>query len=55
MFDALFPLIIAALFVVFIVFLKVSEHRTNEKRKKEGKEPLTKEQEIYNVIDWTRR
>lgn len=55
MFNALFPLIVAALFVAFIVFLYVSEYRINEKRKKEGEEPLTKEQETYNVIDWTRR
>ena len=50
-----FPFLMAALIVVFIIALKVSEKRTNARRKAEGKEPLTEEQKIVNVIDWTRK
>ena len=50
-----FPFIMAALMVVIIIVIKVSTMRTNARRKAEGKKPLTEEQKIVNVIDWTRR
>lgn len=55
MITALMPFIIAALIVIVIVWLKVAERRINTQRKREGREPLTEEQKIVNVIDWTRR
>ena len=40
--------------VTFLIWLRVATMRLNKKLKKEGKEPVP-EQEIVNVIDWTKR
>ena len=53
--NDIFPVLIAALVVIVIIALKVTEIRTNNRRKAEGKAPLTEEQQIVNVIDWSRR
>ena len=52
--PVLIGLVCAAGIVVFLVWLKVAAMRLNRKLKKEGKEPVP-EQEIVNVIDWTRK
>lgn len=51
----IFPVLVAALFVLLVIVLKVSTMRANNKRKARGEKPLTEEPEILNVIDWTRR
>lgn len=51
----IFPVLVAALFVLLVIVLKVSTMRANSKRKARGEKPLTEEPEILNVIDWTRR
>ena len=53
--NDVFPLIISALVVLIIIILKVSEKRMNARRIRNGEKPLTEEQKIVNVIDWTRR
>ena len=40
--------------VIFLIWLRVATMRLNKKLKKKGKEPVP-EQEIVNVIDWTKR
>ena len=47
-------LVCAVGIVIFLIWLKVATLRLNKKLKKEGKEPIP-EQEIVNVIDWTKR
>lgn len=47
-------LVCAVGIVIFLVWLKVSTMRLNKKLKKECKKPIP-EQEIVNVIDWTKR
>ena len=53
-FSDIAPIVIAAVVVVVIVWIRVATMRLNRKLKKEGKEPIP-EQEIVNVIDWTKR
>ena len=55
MLSDIFPLIIAALIALVLIILKVSVLRMNNRRKAEGKPPVTEEPKIVNVIDWTRR
>ncbi len=55
MLPDIFPLLVAAVVVAVIVVLKVTEMRMNRKRKANGEKPLTEEQQIVNVIDWTKR
>ena len=52
--SIVFALIVAVGIVIFLIWLKVATMRLNKKLKKEGKEPIP-EQEIVNVIDWTKR
>ena len=51
--SIVFALLIAIGLVIFLIWLKVAVMRLNKKLKKEGKEPIP-EQEIVNVIDWTK-
>lgn len=55
MLPDIFPLLVAAVVVAVIIVLKVTEMRMNRKRKANGEKPLTEEQQIVNVIDWTKR
>ena len=55
MLFALFPVLAAAVAVLLIIIIKAAEMRANKKRRAAGKEPLTHEKPIVNVIDWTRR
>ena len=48
------PLVIAVIVVAVIIWIKIATMRLNKKRIREGKEPIP-EQEIVNVIDWTRK
>ena len=52
--SIVFSVLIAVAIVAFITWLQVKTMRLNRKLKKEGKEPIP-EQEIVNVIDWTKR
>lgn len=52
--SIVFAILCAVGIVIFLVWLKVATMRLNKKLKKEGKEPIP-EQEIVNVIDWTKR
>ena len=52
--PVLIGLICAAGIAAFLVWLKVATMRLNRKLKKEGKAPVP-EQEIVNVIDWTKK
>ena len=54
MLPDIFPLLVAAVVVAVIVVLKVTEMRMNRKSKANGEKPLTEEQQIVNVIDWTK-
>ena len=53
-FTDIAPFVIAAVVVAVIIWIKVATMRLNKKLKKEGKDPIP-EQEIVNVIDWTRK
>ena len=52
--SIVFALLCAVGIVIVIVWIRVATMRLNRKLKKEGKEPVP-EQEIVNVIDWTKR
>lgn len=52
--SIVFALLCAVGIVIVIVWIQVATMRLNRKLKKEGRE-LVPEQEIVNVIDWTKR
>lgn len=52
--SIVFALLCAVGIVIVIVWIRVATLRLNKKLKREGREPVP-EQEIVNVIDWTRR
>ena len=52
--SIVFAILCAVGIVIVIVWVNVATMRLNKKLKKEGKE-LIPEQEIVNVIDWTRK
>ena len=49
------PFIIAILEVIVIVWVKVAQMWTNKKLREEGKSPKYYEEQVVNVIDWSRR
>ncbi len=53
--NDIFPVIIAVVFVLIVIIGKLYVMHLNNARKRSGEEPLTKEQEFVNVIDWTRK
>ena len=53
-FSDIAPFVIAAVIVSVIIWIRVATMRLNKKLKKEGREPVP-EQEIVNVIDWTKK
>ena len=53
-FSDIAPFVIAAVIVAVIVWIRVATMRLNKKLKKEGRD-LVPEQEIVNVIDWTKK
>lgn len=48
-------IIVAVIFVVLLIILKIAEYRINEKRRRKGLPPVWDEPEIHDVIDWSRR
>ena len=52
--SIVFAVLCAVGIVIAIVWIRVATLRLNKKLKREGREPVP-EQEIVNVIDWTRR
>lgn len=53
-FSDIAPFVIAAVIVAVIIWIHVATLRLNKRLKKEGREPVP-EQEIVNVIDWTKK
>ena len=52
---SLAPILIMAVVVVVIIWLRVATIRLNKKLRQEGKPPVDEGPPIVNVIDWTRR
>lgn len=51
----IFPLIMAAVIAAGIIIGKLYVMHENKARAKRKEDPLTKDPEFVNVIDWTRR
>ena len=49
------PILIMLVVVLLIAADHIGVYRANKKRRAQGQPPLTEEQPIVNVIDWTRR